>query len=764
MRRVTWMLCVLAAWLMCSGWTVAVKEMATQPERQGKQELERYLPQAATALKIDDKDVVTIDVLRDDEHFEDEEYEIRFEGETITLIGGGTRGALYATYAFLENYIGIHWWPIYGDYVPPRQEFVFKPGTVRRKPAFLRREVWTNRYPDCFHQGGRWFIANRLNNTGNVKLMPEYGTGKFGSAEYGSPYFVHSFDFYCPAAELLEKHPEYFGLWDGKRVGGLVYGQLCLTNPGLRSFIKEKLKQYILADEDTARKYGNPPPLIYSFSQNDNERPCQCADCRAIVAREGAESGLILDFINELADFLHEFRPNLYIDTLAYLFSTEPPKHIRPRENVIIRYCDVNSDYRFGPKHPQNKRMRAELENWAKIGAHLSIWDYHVLYGGDCFEYAAPSEYTYPELFQFYREIGADVFFIQSEDPQKSDMYELKVWLAAKYLEDPDQDFETLRQTFMTSYYGAAAPALCRYRDILRKEADAHPTETLMTFYNPPNDVWNYLSLEGAVECVNACEEAEAAVADDAVLSLRTRRATAGVYALISTLLGRQYRMDWIKSGKAKEDFPLNPKLLLDKYLAAREEWGKLIVPNFDQSQAIEEMRTRGMVQQCDVAPLPERFTKGDFLDIPTDKISIPPACDEYVKIIQDSESATGSALRVDCDSPVKEYRFTVPQVAGVYDQGAAKVLNSIDIPIETTQKPGYNWLHLGRVKLGDVNNVFYVGGTWAVQAFTGALEEWSGRDVDVYVSVRFEGPEFRPMAAGANYIYVNRFVIVAAE
>lgn len=749
---------------LCSSWTVYVYEASTPPERQGKQELERYLPQVATALKIGDKDVATIEVLRDDKNFADEEYEIRFEDETITLKGGGSRGALYAVYAFLENYIGIHWWPLYGDYVPPRQEFVFQPGSSRHKPAFLRREVWTTRYPDCFHQGGRWFVANRLNNTGNIKLMPEYGTGRYGAAEYGSPYFVHSFDFYFPAAELLEKHPEYFGLWDGKRIGGFVTGQLCLSNPEVRRLTKEKLKQYILADEEIAQRTGNPPPLIYSISQNDNERPCQCENCRAIVAREGAESGLLIDFINEIADFLHEFRPQLYIDTLAYLFSTEPPKQIRPRENVIIRYCDVNSDYRYGPKHPQNKRMREELENWAKFGNMLSIWDYHVLYGGDCFEYAAPSEYTYPELFQFYREIGAKIFFIQSEEPQKSDMYELKVWLAAKYLEDPDADFEALRKTFMTCYYGAAAPALSRYRDILHEEALKHPTETLMTFYGPPNDVWNYLSFEGAVAAVQACQEAEAAVADDPMLSLRTRRATAGLYALISTLLGRQYRNEWVKSGHAIGDYPINQKELLEKYLAARYEWGKLIMPNFDQTEAIEAMRTRGLVQLCDIAPLPEEFTKGDFVDIVTDKITIPPACDEYVELINDSESSTGSALRVDCNSPKTSYHFPVPQVGGIYDQAAAKVLNSIDIPLEVTQREGYNWLHLGRVRLGAGNNIFYVGGAWAIQAFTGIMPEWQNREVDVYVSVRFEGPEYRPMAAGSNYIYVNRFVIVAAE
>lgn len=130
LKKLFFSFCGILTALFCSGWAVWVKEASTPPERQGKQELERYLPQVAIALKIGDRNVKSIDVIRDDEHYADEEYEIRFEEQTITLTGGGSRGALYATYAFLENYLGIHWWPIRDEYVPPRREFVFQPGST----------------------------------------------------------------------------------------------------------------------------------------------------------------------------------------------------------------------------------------------------------------------------------------------------------------------------------------------------------------------------------------------------------------------------------------------------------------------------------------------------------------------------------------------------------------------------------------------------------------------------------------------------------
>ncbi len=754
------MICTLPMLVFCSAWTVMTPKDATAPEQQAKKELEHYLPLAAKSLKIDGHDVEVIEVKRDDESFADEEYEILCQDKRILLHGGGSRGALYAAYSFLENQIGVHWWPISDDYVPPMREVELPSGRIRFKPSFLRREIWTTRFPE--KRGGRWFIANRLNHTGNIPLLPEFGEGRLGAAEYGKPFLVHTFDNYCPS-DMLDTHPEFFGLWDGKRVAGIGEGELCLTNKELRNYFKQKLKEYILADEKAAREGGYPPPLIYSVSQNDNDHPCQCPECRAFVQREGAESNLLLDFVNELADELKDFRPNLYLDTLAYRFTTPPPKHTRPRPNVIIRYCDVNSDYRFGPLHPVNKQMHDELLAWSKCAKTLSIWDYHVLYGGDCSEYAAPSEFTYPELFKFYKDIGTQIFFIQSEEPIKCDMYELKVWLAAKYLENPEQDFEKLRSTFMTCYYGDAAPALSRYRDILREEALKHPTTEKMTFYEPPTSVWDYLSLEGAIACLQACEEAEQAVASDPVLLLRARHAAAGLHALVCTHHLRRYRKEWLKSGKKLEDFPIQASVLLEKYIETRRAWGRHVNPEYDQERLLAIMHTRGQAQMHDTAPLPPEFTQRDFIDMVTEQISIPTVCTDYVKLVEDPASSTGYALRIDCDSPAEKYTFPLPQTAGVYGESTAKVLHSISLTSEDVQPEGYHWHHLGRVALNR-KNIIYVGGIWAIQARTDDIPDWDGRLADVYVSIRFEGPQYRYQEVGANAIYVDRVAIVAAE
>ena len=51
-----------------------------------------------------------------------------------------------------------------------------------------------------------------------------------------------------------------------------------------------------------ARAAGEPPPLVFSVSQNDWLNPCQCDQCQAIAKAEESEAGPLIDFVNFLAD------------------------------------------------------------------------------------------------------------------------------------------------------------------------------------------------------------------------------------------------------------------------------------------------------------------------------------------------------------------------------------------------------------------------------------------------------------------------------
>ena len=84
---------------------------------------------------------------------------------------------------------------------------------------------------------------------------------------------------------------------------------------------------------------ANPNRKIISVSQNDgNFTYCQCDNCKKIDEAEGGPSGSIIYFLNKLAARF----PDKEFSTLAYLYSMNPPKNIKPLPNVNIMLCDID--------------------------------------------------------------------------------------------------------------------------------------------------------------------------------------------------------------------------------------------------------------------------------------------------------------------------------------------------------------------------------------------------------------------------------------
>ena len=58
--------------------------------------------------------------------------------------------------------------------------------------------------------------------------------------------------------------------------------------------------------------------------------------------------GVLLNFVNKVADEVGKKYPDVKIDALAYQYSHKPPRKIRPRDirprdNVQINLCSINA-------------------------------------------------------------------------------------------------------------------------------------------------------------------------------------------------------------------------------------------------------------------------------------------------------------------------------------------------------------------------------------------------------------------------------------
>ncbi len=453
---------------------------------------------------------------------EDERWVIRSVGDQVLLNGGGTRGALYAVYHFLEDYCDIHWWSDYEEYVPEASDLAIAALDATGKPVFLYRDVYrTFMGPD----NEQTAIRVRLNRNGGERLtlLPMSLGGSFG---YGNPGHCHTFDLYVNHAQYGKEHPEYFSLVNGKRVGGVYQGQLCLSNPELKALFLSQLLNYIENDRKTAQGWGTVPARIYDVSMNDNWNRCACAACQAEEEKYNP-SGFYLNFVNWIAGEVAKKYPDIYISTLAYFYTEEPPKGgVRAADNVIVKLCDTRTNQAASILEEQNKVFADFLASWKGLAKNLFVWDYAIVYTDKITGYPFASELHYGDLYRTYRENNVNGIFWEHENAHMADFYELKFFLEAKLLEDPDQDTGKLIDLFMDRYYGKAGPHILAYRRFI--DAERKKNNGYVSWF-PKAEAFNYLTDNDLLTCHEFFEKAESAVASNPILLARVRRARTGL-------------------------------------------------------------------------------------------------------------------------------------------------------------------------------------------------------------------------------------------
>ena len=415
-----------------------------------------------------------------------EAYHLETRGQSVHVLGGGPRGVLYGVYDLLET-LGCRWFMPEVTRIPRRRRILVDPLRCTRAPAFEFRDMWVWEGRDPV-----WWARNRMN--GWYTPVPEY---MGGHVEYGM--FVHTFDKLVPPDEFFDAHPEYYSQIDGvrRRHGG----QLCLTNPDVLAIAVER----VLA---CMRKM--PRATIFSVSQNDCLGPCQCARCRAVLAEEGAESGAMLRFVNAVAEQTAKQFPDKLIDTLAYQYGLDAPRHLVLHPNVRVRLCPICccQGHRFGTcDHPESNRFLRALKDWSQVTKQIYIWHYCTNFAN----YPLPMP-DYDELWEnlnLYREFGVYGVFMQGmgEVGGGAETMALRGYVLSKLLWNPEQPVWPLVDEFLGAYYGRAAGDVRRYLDVfhgpVRRDRNLHPS-----LYDPPtHDLFSAERLGAADAALAAGEQ-----------------------------------------------------------------------------------------------------------------------------------------------------------------------------------------------------------------------------------------------------------------
>lgn len=419
-------------------------------------------------------------------HYPDDSFTLKAVGPHL-VIHGGKRGALYGACEVLERFGGCRWYASWHSVTPQLQAFTVPANLEEsQEPAFMMRDPY---WYDMFRP--EMAYHNKDNGSG-TNLYDSQG----GKIRFGGGMFVHTMNNLVPVNEFFESHPEYFAEIDGKRQNG--YVQRCLSNPDVLRIVIERTLANIRKD---------PNATLFSVSQNDVNKYCTCPNCNAIAEQYGGQSGLLIWFVNQVAEAVEKEFPNALIETLAYHYTRTPPVNIRPRDNVVVRLCTIECDFASPldvSTAPQNKKFVDDIQKWSSLTDKLFIWDYTTNYR----HYIGP----FPNFgclqgnVKFFRDNHVISLMEQGAyQGQHAEFAELRGWLLAKLLWNPEIDVNAAIDDFMHGYYGDAAPLVREYFDKLQNLVQ-DPNIHLGVFDNL-NASW--LTAEFLDDAVKLWQEAE---------------------------------------------------------------------------------------------------------------------------------------------------------------------------------------------------------------------------------------------------------------
>ena len=411
-------------------------------------------------------------------------YVIQTKNNRLTIAGGANKGTIYGVYGFLEKYLNCRKYSSKVSVVPVQFNIALNDIDVQEVPVFEYREVL---YKDVY----------------DPEYMEWHGLGKhqsdaYGTADWGS--WCHTTLSLVPPKEYGAAHPEYYSMINGKRRFDATkhnVGEICWSSEGAFKAAAQHL-QKMIAD--------NPDALYWSVSQQDNADYCRCPVCQKAYDETGSTQGTIIPFINKMA---REF-PDKTISTLAYWYSTRPPKGIKVEKNVNIMLCNIGSP-RHIPIEEGDSTFTADIKAWHQIHDNFIIWDYVIQFAHLMAPF--PNLRTLQPNLQFLHKNGVKSLFEQGNRETGGEFCELRAYLIAKLMWNPYQDIEPIIDDFLNGYYGPAGQYIRQYIDLMHDKMQETKAQ-LSIFGRPWDNRDTFLTEELLSQYYALLEKAAEAVKD----------------------------------------------------------------------------------------------------------------------------------------------------------------------------------------------------------------------------------------------------------
>ena len=389
-------------------------------------------------------------------------FTIQTAGKKLFIQGGSGKGCLYGVYTFFETFLGFR------CFSPD----VFKYPSLQRVkvPAdILDTQIPINVYRNTFYE-----VANDPFYADWHKLK------NYREPDWG--LFVHTFDRLVPVNTYFDDHPEYFAFVDGTRVRSQAPyipsfpPQLCLTNLDVLRVVIENLSK--MMEE-------KPEALYWSVSSADTGEKCPyactCDDCAALDEASDSPSGSVITFVNKVAQRF----PDKIISTLAYRYTRKAPKAVKPLPNVNIMLCTIECDRNYPIENDATVgSFRYDFDEWSKITDNFIMWDYVIQFSNLMAPF--PNLRVLQPNMQYFVRNGVSAHFQQGNISKGGEFCELRPYLIAKLLWNPDVDLQAVMTDFLEGYYEEAGSYIAQYIELMHNELERSGLK--LTIYGNPAD------------------------------------------------------------------------------------------------------------------------------------------------------------------------------------------------------------------------------------------------------------------------------------
>ncbi|MFC3772325.1 DUF4838 domain-containing protein [Paenibacillus sp. GCM10012303] len=371
---------------------------------------------------------------------------IRAAQRYIIIAGSDPRGTMYGVNYFLDYYVGVKWYSPSYTFVPTNPNLRLRVTNDVQVPRFEYREMYVN---DGNNEQYR--AHNLLNGKYRDRSIhvPQSEPWLDSWSSYW-PYDVHNFKKIVPQTQYHHGN------------------QLLAMNESVRSIAAGNLVQLI------TQRVNEGKDASYGFSQEDttwNPDP----DSLAFANQHGGSlAAPVMDMVGDIATRVKTEIPDARIGTLAYMFTEEAPTGMTLPDNVVITFAPIYKDHGRALNDPKNSFSKANIEQWAQMSDNILFWDYIMDFSGGGYLMPYPSLYAMSETIQYLATLPAvkgyfGEHIVGNTAPISTGLTDLRAWVGARLLWNPDQDYRELIDEFVNGYYGDAAPYISQYITLLHE-------------------------------------------------------------------------------------------------------------------------------------------------------------------------------------------------------------------------------------------------------------------------------------------------------